>query len=216
MFGALTWNTASLQREETLVNSHNSLRVGSSFELTCVTTHQNWICTGSDSGHIHCFDRRRGKLLHCWKGHTKSIEYLEAISRHRLLSAGGDKTAVLWDLTKTPPRKISTCYNIPGKEHAMNLTCFVRRNDGLVSLPGDSNLVLCAASGRKAVFMPMSQEPQPDNQHPMGVRAERIVMSDFEGNRIPSSGKLNISSIALLPCRQLVLLGCDGEIHVCL
>lgn len=87
---------------------------------------------------------------------------------------------------------------------------------GLVSIPGDNSLLLCAAAGRKAVFMPMPQEPQPGGQQPTDVLASRIVMSDFEGNRIPSSGKFTISSIALLPCRQLVLLGCEGEVHVCL
>ena len=98
----------------------------------------------------------------------------------------------------------------------MNITSHQFRDDGLVSIPGDNNnLLLCAAAGRKAVFMPMPQEAKPDGQ-PMDMLANRIVMSDFEGNRIPSSGKLSISSIVLLPCRQLVLLGCEGEIHVCL
>ena len=77
----------------------------------CVTTHGDWICTGSSSGHIHCFDRRHGKVLRCWKGHTKSVEYLKAISRHRLLSVSGDKTAVLWDMTKTPPQKNNSIYS---------------------------------------------------------------------------------------------------------
>jgi len=97
----------------------------------------------------------------------------------------------------------------------MNITSHEFHNDGLVSIPGDNNLLICAAAGRKAVFMPMPQELQPDGQ-PTDVPARRIVMSDFEGNRIPSSGKLSISSVSLLPCRQLVMLGCDGEIHVCL
>lgn len=98
----------------------------------------------------------------------------------------------------------------------MNATFHQFNNDGLVSIPGESNLLLCAASGRKAVFMSLPQEPQQDGQS-NDVAASRIVMSDYRGNRIPSSNKFNISSIALLPCRQLVLLGCDGgEIQVCL
>ena len=115
---------------------------------------------------------------------------------------------------------INLCFSIytdiPGKEYAMNITCHQFHNDGLVSIPGDNNLLLCAAAGRKAVFMPMPQEPQSQDGQALEVLASRIVMSDFEGDRIPSSGKLNISSIALLPCRQLILLGCEGEIHVCL
>jgi hypothetical protein len=212
MFKALTWNTSLLSRE-----IHTKIRnppwVGGDttrFNLTCVTAHRDWICTGSISGHIHCFDRRNGKLLTCWKGHAKSVQYLDALPEHRLLSAGGDKTAVLWDMTKTPPQKISGVYDIPGKEFAMNVTSHKFRDDGLVSIPGDSDLLLCAIAGRKAVFMPMPQETS------MDVPAARVVMSGYDGNRIPSSGKLSISSIALLPCRQMILLGCEGEIHVCL
>lgn len=219
MFRRLTWNTSTLKKEtETQEDSNNDNNddTTASFELTSVTTHSDWICIGSRMGHIHCFDRRQGELLSCWKGHTKSIEYLAAISKFRLLSVSGDKTAVLWDLTNTPPTKISSIYNIPGKELTMNVTSHQFNNDGLVSIPGESNLLLCAASGRKAVFMSLLQEPQEDGQ-PNDVAASRIVMADYKGNRIPSSNKLNISSIALLPCRQLVLLGCDGgEIQVCL
>mmetsp|Transcript_23381 Transcript_23381/g.50622 ORF Transcript_23381/g.50622 Transcript_23381/m.50622 type:complete len:2207 (-) Transcript_23381:153-6773(-) len=218
MFKALTWNTSSSLPREEYTESNKALQVRddkTAFDLMCITTHVDWVCTGSSSGHIHCFDRRAGKLLSCWKGHAKSVEYLKAISRHRLLSVSGDKTAVLWDMTKTPPQKISSIYNIPGKEFAMNVTSHQFLDDGLVSIPGDNNLLLCAAAGRKAVFMPMPQEPQLDGQ-PTDMLASRIVKSDFDGNRISSAGKLNISSIALLPCRQLVLLGCEGEIHVCL
>ena len=98
----------------------------------------------------------------------------------------------------------------------MNITSHQCIDDDLVSIPGDNKLLFCAAAGRKAVFMPMPQENQADGP-PQDVLAIRHVMCDFHGNRVQSSEKLNISSIALLPCRQLVLLGCDqGEIHVCL
>ena len=215
MFRRLTWNISTLINETHTQDSDDDDN-NESFELTSVATHSDWICIGSRMGHIHCFDRRIGKLLTCWKGHTKSVEYLAAISKYRLLSVSGDKTAVLWDMTNTPPTKISSIYNIPGKELAMNVTSHQLNIDGLVSIPGESNLLLCAASGRKAVFMPLPQEPQSDDQS-NDEAASRIVMSDYKGNRIPSSNKLNISSIALLPCRQLVLLGCDrGEIQVCL
>ena len=211
MFKALTWNTSLLSRE-IHTNIRNPPRIGDTarFNLTCVTAHRDWICTGSISGHIHCFDRRNGKLLTCWKGHAKSVQYLNALPEHMLLSAGGDKTAVLWDMTKTPPQKVSGVYDIPGKEFAMNVTSHKFRDEGLVSIPGDSDLLLCAIAGRKAVFMPMPQETS------MDVPAARVVMSGYDGNRIPSSGKLSISSIALLPCRQMILLGCEGEIHICL
>ena len=259
MFRTLTWYTETVPGEQyDKTSKSNRQRDGTkseppSFNLTCLTTHcggGDWICVGSSSGHIHCFDRRQGKLLACWKAHMKSVEYLKAVSRHRLLSVSGDKTAVLWDLTQTPPQKISRIYSkwyiitknifhccaivivalttniyygsfptidIPGKEFTMNVTSHQFRNDGLVSIPGGDFLV-CAASGRKAVFQPMPQitSDYPENGQMMDVKADRIVMSDFEGSRISSSGKFNISSIVLLPCRQLVLLGCDGEIHVCL
>lgn len=103
--------------------------------------------------------------------------------------------------------------DIPGKEFSMNATSHLLNDNGIVSIPGESNLLLCTAAGRKAVFM--AQKTQSDDQ-PSNTIASRIVMSDFRGNRIPSADKLNISSIAMLPCRQLVLLGCKGEIHVCL
>ena len=95
----------------------------------------------------------------------------------------------------------------------MNITSHHFREDGLVSIL-DGDLILCAVTGRKTVFMPMTQL-QPDGS-PLEVRADRIVMSDCEGNPISSSEKLKVSSVALLPCRQLVLLGCEGQIHVCL
>mmetsp|Transcript_1975 Transcript_1975/g.4892 ORF Transcript_1975/g.4892 Transcript_1975/m.4892 type:complete len:758 (+) Transcript_1975:3534-5807(+) len=213
MVRALTWNLSSPQEEREKNTKAFHDRIGKTrFELTCITTHVDWICTGSSSGHIHCFDRR-GRLLSCWKGHTKSVEYLKAISRHRLVSVSGDKTAVLWDMTKTQPQKISSIYNIPGKECSINVTSHrFSDEDSIVSIPGDSDLLLCAAAGRKAVFMSMPQE----SHHPMDIPASRIVMSDFEGNQITSSGKSNIRSILLLPCRQLVLLGCGGKIQVCL
>lgn len=175
----------------------------------------DWICVGSSSGHIHLFDRRRGKLLACWRAHQKAVVYIKSISRYKVLSASADKTAVLWNIMSSPPQKISSIYNIPGKEHSINVASHHFREDGLVSVP-DGDLILCAVTGRKTVFMPMpTTQLQPDGS-PLEVKAERVVMSDCEGNPIPSSEKLKVSSVALLPCRQLVLLGCEGEIHVCL
>jgi len=230
LFKSLTWYRECLPRQEYLhiYKGHGNRRQPKSepqsFNLTCITTHcggGDWVCVGSSSGHIHCFDRRQGKLLVCWKAHSKSVEYLKAVSCHRLISASGDKTAVLWDLSHSTPLKVSRIYNIPGKEQAMNVVSHKFRNDGLVSIPG-GDLLLCAISGRKAVFQAMPQNSGvvgtmfPENEPVVDVKADRIVMCDYEGNRISSSEKFNISSVALLPCRQLVLLGCDGEIHVCL
>jgi WD40 repeat protein len=82
-----------------------------SFNLKCNATHGDWVCVGSSSGHIHCFDRRTSKLLVCWKAHTKSIEYLQAVSRQLLLSVSADKTAVVWNLAHTPPQQISSIYS---------------------------------------------------------------------------------------------------------
>jgi hypothetical protein len=113
-------------------------------------------------------------------------------------------------MTKTPPQKISGVNDIPGKEFAINVTSQKFHDNGLVSIPGDSNLLLWAIAGWNAVFMPMSQEASAD------VVATRFVMSSSDGKRIPSLGKLSISSIALLPCRQMIPLGCEGEINVCL
>ena len=95
----------------------------------------------------------------------------------------------------------------------MNITSQYFEDDGLVSIPG-GNLVLCAATGRKAVFQPMSTDCS--NCEPDMAKADRIVMTNYEGSRIASAGKFNIHSVALLPLRQLILLGCKDEIHVCL
>lgn len=111
MFRRLTWNISTLINEtQTQVNSNNDSNddTTASFELTSVTPASDWICIGSRMGHIHCFNRRTGKLLSCWKGHAKSIEHLAAISKYRLLSVSGDKTTVLWDLANTPPTKINS------------------------------------------------------------------------------------------------------------
>ena len=191
----------------------------SSFKLNCITTHcgeGDWICVGSSIGHIHLFDRRRGKLVICWKAHSLSIEYLQSVSRHRLLSVSADKTAVVWDLSRNPPQKVSSICNLPGKENTMNISSHqFQAEDGLVSIPG-GDFLLCCVTGRKAVFQPMSLHPNLSDEDNIDIKAERIVMSNWDGSSISSSSKLNISSLALLPCRQLVLLGCDGEIHVCL
>ncbi|KAL7549073.1 hypothetical protein ACHAWF_012343 [Thalassiosira exigua] len=115
MFQSLTWNAAAcLSNEGKSRNDHATAQVRddkASFDLLCVTSHTDWICTGSSSGHLHCFDRRRGKILSCWKGHGKSVEHLKAVSRDRLLSVSGDKTAVMWDMTKTPPQQIGSIYS---------------------------------------------------------------------------------------------------------
>ena len=83
----------------------------SSFNLNCVASHSDWVCTGSSSGHIHCFDRRQSKLLMCWKAHTRSIEYLQAVSSHLLLSVSAEKIAVVWNLAQNPPELISSIYS---------------------------------------------------------------------------------------------------------
>lgn len=95
----------------------------------------------------------------------------------------------------------------------MNITSQYFEDDGIVSIPG-GNLVLCAATGRKAVFQPMSTDCS--NCEPDMAKADRIVMTNYEGSRIASAGKFKIHSVALLPLRQLILLGCKDEIHVCL
>ncbi len=121
----------------------------------------------------------------------------------------------------SPVEPHSSSADIPGKEQAMNVVSHQFRNDGLVSIP-EGDLLLCAISGRKAVFQAMPHNSDivatmfSENESVVDVKAERIVMCDCEGKRISSSEKFNISAVALLPCRQIVLLGCDGEIHVCL
>mmetsp|Transcript_12917 Transcript_12917/g.26030 ORF Transcript_12917/g.26030 Transcript_12917/m.26030 type:complete len:1928 (+) Transcript_12917:157-5940(+) len=217
LFKSLTWHTGIAtkeypQSEETISPQEQD----SSFNFTCLTSHcggGDWVCVGSSSGHIHIFDRRRGKLLACWRAHQKAVVCIKSISRYKIISASADKTAVLWNIMSSPPQKLSSIYNIPGKEHSMNIACHYFREDGLVSVP-DGDLILCAVTGRKTVFMPMTQSQS--NGSPLEVKADRTVMSDCESNPIPSSEKLKVSSVALLPCRQLVLLGCEGEIHVCL
>ena len=113
MFRSLTWNTAIEAKKENKIQEADESKdeEATTFEFMSITTNADWICTGSKSGHIHCYDRRIGKQLHCWKGHTKSVEYMEAISKYRLLSVSGDKSSVLWDMTKTPPQKISSIYS---------------------------------------------------------------------------------------------------------
>ena len=216
LFKRVTWHTGVATNEAPqYANTTCMQEKDSSFDFTCVTSHcgsGDWIGVGSGSGHIHIFDRRQGKLLACWRAHQKAIVYIESISRHKVMSVSADKTAVLWNIMSSPPQKINSIYNIPGKEHSMNIVSHYFREDGLVSVPG-GDLILCAATGRKTVFMPMKQPNHDDSM--FEVRADRIVISDCEGNRISSSEKLCISSVALLPCRQLVLLGCEGEIHVC-
>lgn len=98
----------------------------------------------------------------------------------------------------------------------MNVTCYQFQSDGLVSIPGKGKLLLCAVSGRKAVFQSMPIPCDYTEEEFVEVKAERVVMSDYEGSRISRSRKFGIHSIALLPCRQLVLLGCEDGIHVCL
>jgi hypothetical protein len=105
--------------------------------------------------------------------------------------------------------------DIPGRDGTMNISSLIFDKDGLVSTQGDGNLLICAVTGRKAVFQFMSTEKGP-NIEPNETKAERIVMSNYEGSHISSSSKFNIHSLALLPLRQLVLLGCTDEIHVCL
>jgi hypothetical protein len=223
MFEQLIWNIDGVGYSSEHLNSRKKTipeaEPLSSFKLNCITTHcgeGDWICVGSSSGHIHLFDRRRGKLVICWKAHSLSIEYLQSVSRHRLLSVSADKTAVVWDLSRNPPQKVSSICNLPGKENTMNISSHqFQAEDGLVSIPG-GDFLLCCVTGRKAVFQPMSLHPNLSNEDNIDIKAERIVMSNWDGSSISSSSKLNISSVALLPCRQLVLLGCDGEIHVCL
>jgi hypothetical protein len=217
LFKSLTWHTGIATKEypqsEEMISPQEQ---DSSFNFTCLTSHcggGDWVCVGSSSGHIHIFDRRRGKLLACWRAHQKAVVCIKSISRYKVISASADKTAVLWNIMSSPPQMLSSIYNIPGKEHSMNIACHYFREDGLVSVP-DGDLILCAVTGRKTVFMPMTQSQS--NGSPLEVKADRKVMSDCESNPIPSSEKLKVSSVALLPCRQLVLLGCEGEIHVCL
>ena len=98
----------------------------------------------------------------------------------------------------------------------MNIATHRFEQGGIVSIPGQGNLLLCAASGRKAVFQSMQTDVS-SNAEFSRVKANRIVMSDYDGSDIASSDKFKIHSIAMLPLRQLVLLGCDeGKIHVCL
>lgn len=217
LFKSLSWNIGIVTKEYSQSEETSfPLEQGSSFHFTCLTSHcggGDWVCVGSSSGHIHIFDRRRGKLLACWRAHQKAVVYVKSISRYKVISASADKTVVLWNILSSPPQKISCIYNIPGKEHSINIACHHFREDGLVSVP-DGDLILCAVTGRKTVFMPITETRC--DEPPLEVKADRIVMSDCGGNPIPSSEKLKVSSIALLPCRQLVLLGCEGEIHVCL
>jgi len=79
-----------------------------SFHFSCVSPADfcDWVCVGSLSGHVHCFERRAGRLLHCWKAHEKAIIAIKSISNHQVLTISRDRTATLWDLRGDAPVKL--------------------------------------------------------------------------------------------------------------
>lgn len=100
-----------LHRHQQRQKKHEHASQVSSFQLNAIVACGGWVCVGSSSGHIHCFDRRQSKLLFCWKAHLKSIEYLQAVSGQILLSVSADKTAVMWNLSHNPPQQMNSIYS---------------------------------------------------------------------------------------------------------
>jgi len=117
-----------------------------------------------------------------------------------------DTTATLWDLRGAQPRAVATVRGLPdyrGGLHAANVKALHFDQGGLL---------LLAANGHKvaATHVP----PRATAQAPYASQAHKRHFVDDRGNRIHRH-HLAIESLAVLPMRRMLLLGCeDGHVRV--
>jgi WD40 repeat protein len=223
------------------------------YHFSCISPADfcDWVCVGSLSGHVHCFERRAGRLLHCWKAHEKAIIAIKSISNHQVLTIGRDRKATLWDLRGDSPvklqrfrgefqetnilRNVAQVYqksdtnrslivslDLPGGGSGLSMQNVAVQNfvhKGIKSQgspignSSDNPLsMLYTVSGNRSISVPIPDIATPQKS----VKLKAKSLRHASGAKKKSFRKLDIRSIALLPLRQLVLLGDDdGTIHVC-
>lgn len=188
------------------------------------------ICLGSSSGYVHCFERRKGNMLLNWKAHSKAVIAIKPYhKRHFIVTVSRDRTALLWDLRTTPPKKLSTISGLPKSGSGMNSQTVILQqfdltnddsnafninssddnsNDLSYRQPKNERSVLYAASGHKAASASIPDSGSDE------ISVEPRKFRDINGNKI-SKKSMCIQSMLLLPLRQLVLLGSDnGHVKV--
>jgi len=127
-----------------------------------------------------------------------------------------DRTAVLWDIRSTIPRDICCLRGLPDSQSATTVIAKEFRRTpatatagdaGAFALPGKRPHVLLSFGGHKGVIAKM---PRPG----MDVVARTRHFLGPSGLKLRH--KINVQSAALLPLRNLLLVGCDdGLIRVC-
>jgi WD40 repeat protein len=197
--------------------------------LQCLATHEDgyWVCTGSSNGQLCVLDRRTGEIAQAWQAHEGPIIKVFPWSRDKVLSVSMDRTAVLWDIRSTIPRDICCLRGLPDAQSATTVIAKeFRRTPSASSFssssadaasasasgfamapPGKRPHVLLSFGGHKGVIAKM---PRPG----MDVAARTRYFLGPNGLKLRQ--KINVQSAALLPLRNLLLVGCDdGLIRVC-
>ncbi|KAH8057805.1 hypothetical protein JL722_6344 [Aureococcus anophagefferens] len=145
-------------------------------------------------------------VLATFQAHHSAVVAQLPVGRHELLTVAADTTATLWDLRGAQPRAVATVRGLPdyrGGLHAANVKALHFDQGGLL---------LLAANGHKvaATHVP----PRATAQAPYASQAHKRHFVDDRGNRIHRH-HLAIESLAVLPMRRMLLLGCeDGHVRV--
>ena len=145
-------------------------------------------------------------MLATFQAHHSAVVAQLPVGRHELLTVAADTTATLWDLRGAQPRAVATVRGLPdyrGGLHAANVKALHFDQGGLL---------LLAANGHKvaATHVP----PRATAQAPYASQAHKRHFVDDRGNRIHRH-HLAIESLAVLPMRRMLLLGCeDGHVRV--
>ena len=218
--GASTTTMVASMASEWGVSSSCFQDRGIGAALQCVCTHEDgyWICVGSSNGQLCVLDRRTGEIAQAWQAHEGPVLRVFAWGRDKVLSVSMDRTAVLWDIRNTIPRDVCCLRGLPDSQSGMTLlTHEFRRSStgaaaaaapaGAGAAAGKRPHVLMTFGGHKGVVARM---PRPG----MDVAAKARYFLAPNGLKLRT--KINVQSAAVLPLRNLLLVGCDdGNIRVC-
>jgi len=176
----------------------------------------------SESGRVTLIERRAGRVLATWAAHGPGVvvSKMVACGDNQLLTVGTDRVATLWSLGRTctePEALASTRIDVRGPIVPHNVQA-IRFDDATTLVTAASGHKLCVARfGATYARSPLSEPAAAAaaRRASASVLAQRRHFVDDRGQRIHRN-QLVVDSIAFLPLRRALLLGCeDGSVRTC-
>lgn len=215
-----------------------------SANITCATSFEHYVVSGSSNGGIYVVDRRSGRLLYDAHGHDSSIVKLFPLQGVQFMSIT-DKTGIVWECGEHALKKLYCIKGMPDSSAGLSLnTVLLEKYDNVGGTSAQDMHSMLNSNGNNAGSslkcvnklyclsghkMSMGTLPtytkssyqvfnslRPNSNASVNddLKLNQVYFTDRYGNKITKQ-RLHVTSSVMLPLRRLLLVGTDdGTIKV--